>query len=108
MEVIVTGSRIRRPNYDTLQATVTVTEAKQMERRALHQRRPGAEATPGFMAVRVVDVGTSQGTQSVGQTFVNFFGLGSQRTLTLVNGRRYRHPRTAPRRVAACLARRST
>lgn len=31
----------------------------------------------------------SQNAHGVGQTFVNFFGLGSQRTLTLVNGRRF-------------------
>lgn len=88
MEILVTGSRIRRPNYDTLQATV-VTEAQELERRAYTNIGQALEATPGFMQSDASPLSTVQGTQNVGQTFVNFFGLGSQRTLTLVNGRRF-------------------
>ena len=88
MEILVTGSRIKRPNYDTLQATV-VTEAAELERRAYTNVGQALEATPGFMQSDSSPLSTTQGTQTVGQTFVNFFGLGSQRTLTLVNGRRF-------------------
>jgi outer membrane receptor protein involved in Fe transport len=88
MEILVTGSRIKRPNYDTLQATV-VTEAEELERRAYTNVGQALEATPGFMQSDSSPLSTTQGTQNVGQTFVNFFGLGSQRTLTLVNGRRF-------------------
>ena len=88
MEILVTGSRIRRPNYDTLQATV-VTEAEELERRAYTNVGQALEATPGFMESDSSPLSTVQGPQTVGQTFVNFFGLGSQRTLTLVNGRRF-------------------
>jgi iron complex outermembrane recepter protein len=88
MEVIVTGSRIRRPGFDTLQAAA-VTEREEMERRAYTNVGQALEATPGFMQSDSSPVGLSQGNQSVGQTFVNLFGLGSQRTLTLVNGRRF-------------------
>ena len=88
MEILVTGSRIKRPNYDTLQATV-VTEAAELERRAYTNVGQALEATPGFMQSDSSPLSTTQSTQTVGQTFVNFFGLGSQRTLTLVNGRRF-------------------
>lgn len=88
MEVIVTGSRIKRPGFDTLQAAA-VTQREEMERRAYTNVGQALEATPGFMQSDSSPVGLSQGNQSVGQTFVNLFGLGSQRTLTLVNGRRF-------------------
>lgn len=88
MEVIVTGSRIKRPNYDTLQS-VTVTDAAEMDRRAYTNIGQALEATPGFMESESTTIGTSQNNQGAGQTFVNFFGLGSSRTLTLLNGRRF-------------------
>jgi iron complex outermembrane receptor protein len=94
MEVIVTGSRIRRPGYDTLQATV-VTDSKELEKRAYTNLGQALQNTPGFMLSDASALSSTQGTQTVGQTFVNFFGLGSQRTLTLVNGRRYVSSNTA-------------
>ena len=47
MEIVVTGSRIRRPGFDTLQATVT-SDAKQTRAARLHQRRAGAERSAGI------------------------------------------------------------
>ena len=66
-----------------------MTEAEELERRAYTNVGQALEATPGFMESDSSPLSTVQGTQTVGQTFVNFFGLGSQRTLTLVNGRRF-------------------
>lgn len=87
-EVIVTGSRIKRPGFDTLQAAL-VTDANEISQRAYTNLGEALEATPGFLPSDSSPSSTAQGTHSVGQTFVNFFGLGSQRTLTLVNGRRF-------------------
>lgn len=88
MEVIVTGSRIKRPGFDTLQATL-VTDSTEIERRAYTNVGQALEETPGFMQSDSTPMSTRQSNQGVGQTFVNFFGLGSQRTLTLQNGRRF-------------------
>src|SRR5688572_31630639 len=52
MEILVTGSRIRRPNYDTLQATV-VTEADELERRAYTNVGQALEATPDRKSTRL-------------------------------------------------------
>lgn len=87
-EVVVTGSRIKRTGFDTLQAAV-VTDSAEMERRAYTNVGQALEATPGFFPSDSSPLGTGQSNQGIGQTFVNFFGLGSQRTLTLVNGRRF-------------------
>jgi len=87
-EVVVTGSRIKRAGFDTLQAAI-VTDSGELERRAYSNVGEALQATPGFMQSDSSPVGTGQSAQGVGQTFVNFFGLGSQRTLTLVNGRRF-------------------
>lgn len=88
MEIVVTGSRIRRPGFDTLQATVT-SDAKQLERRGYTNVAQALNDQPGFGIADASDVGSQQGTHSAGQSFVNLFSLGSQRTLVLVNGRRY-------------------
>ncbi|HEX7114856.1 MAG TPA: TonB-dependent receptor [Steroidobacter sp.] len=88
MEVIVTGSRIRRAGYDTLQATL-VSDSEQIERRGYTNVSEALNDLPGFAPSGADVVGSSQATHNVGQTFVDLFNLGSQRTLVLVNGRRY-------------------
>ncbi|MGH8236591.1 MAG: TonB-dependent receptor domain-containing protein [Steroidobacteraceae bacterium] len=88
-EMIVTGSRLHAlTGFDTLQAA-TVTDSEEIERRAYTNVAQALEATPGFVPSDASPVGTTQGTHSVGQSFVNLYGLGSQRTLTLLNGRRF-------------------
>lgn len=86
--IVVTGSRIRRPGFDTLEAAL-VTDSGQIERRGYTNIIQALDDTPGFVESGVNPVGTSQGTFNAGQSFANFFGLGTQRTLTLVNGRRF-------------------
>lgn len=85
-EVLVTGTRIKRAGFDTLQAAV-VTDAEEFERRGYLNVGQALEATPGFAAG--VNGTGGQSTFGPAQTFVNFFGLGTNRTLTLVNGRRF-------------------
>lgn len=87
-EVTVTGSRIERAGFDTLQAA-TVVSSQQIERRGYTNVLDALQDTPGFGSPGNSPMQTTQGFQTLGQSFANFFGLGSQRTLTLVNGRRF-------------------
>lgn len=87
-DVVVTGSRIQRPGFDTLQAA-TSTDAEEIERRSYTNVLEALQDTPGFAPAASSQIGTSQGTLGIAQSFANFFGLGSQRTLSLVNGRRF-------------------
>ncbi len=86
--IIVTGSRIERTGVDTIQAA-SVTDEAEIERRAYTNLIQALSDTPGFAAPANSQIGTSQGQLGVAQSFSNFLGLGSQRTLTLVNGRRF-------------------
>ncbi len=87
-DVIVTGSRIARPGFDTLEAA-TSTDSAEIARRGYNNVLDALQATPGFGPAANSPLGTSQGNLGIAQSYANFFGLGSQRTLTLVNGRRF-------------------
>ena len=83
-KVTVTGSRINRAGFDTLEpATVVTREA--IEKLGI-TNIADALRMPGF-GVGITPEG-GQSSFGVGVNFVNRFGLGSARTLTLVNGRR--------------------
>jgi outer membrane receptor protein involved in Fe transport len=85
-EVVVTGSRIVRAGYDTLEPATVVT-AEYIESRGLTNVADALNETPGFGAGVTPEGG--QSTFGPGLNFVNRFGLGSNRTLTLINGRRF-------------------
>jgi outer membrane receptor protein involved in Fe transport len=85
-EVTVTGSRIKRAGFDTLEPAVVVSEAY-LKDRGLTNVADALNEIPGF-GVGVTPEGGQSGF-GVAVNFVNRFGLGSNRTLTLVNGRRY-------------------
>ena len=86
--VFVTGTRIVREGVDTIRSA-TVTDEAEFERRAYTNVIQALSDTPGFAAPANSQVQTTQSALGVAQSFSNFFGLGSQRTLTLVNGRRF-------------------
>jgi outer membrane receptor protein involved in Fe transport len=86
--VTVTGTRIERPGYDTLEA-ISVTRAKQIADRGYTNALQVLQATPGFGVPGSSALSPSQGRLGIGQSFANYFGLGSQRTLTLVDGQRF-------------------
>lgn len=86
--ITVTGSRIKRPGYDTLESMST-TYSEQIENRGYTNVLQALQATPGFGVPGSSPFGDEQGRLSIGQSYANFFGLGSQRTLTLVNGQRF-------------------
>lgn len=93
--IIVTGSRIPRPNFDSAQPVV-VLGSDQIEQRGYTNLADALEELPAFGVPGSSPVGGGQaGPFGSGQNFVNFFGLGDQRTLTLVNGRRFVSSNTA-------------
>ena len=91
--IVVTGSRISRPNYDTVEPSVVV-DSEQIEARGFETLGQALNEQPSFGVPGSSPVGGQSGFGQ-GQSFVNFLGLGSQRTLTLVNGRRFVGSNTA-------------
>ncbi len=86
-EVVVTGSRIARPAEERLQPT-TVVDSEYIEKRSYTNAIEALQEVPGFGAPGS-SLNGPQNTFGAGQSFANYFSLGSQRTLTLVNGRRF-------------------
>lgn len=85
-EVVVTGSRIKRTGFDTVNPA-TVVDSEFLELRSFGNVAQALNELPSFGIPGASENGGQAG-QNVGQNFVNAFGLGSQRTLTLINGRR--------------------
>ncbi|MFL6753955.1 MAG: TonB-dependent receptor plug domain-containing protein, partial [Sphingomicrobium sp.] len=93
--IVVTGSRIARPNFDTVQPS-TVLNSQAIEQRGFVNAADALNELPQFGIPGSSPVGAAQGGAfGTGQSFVNFLGLGSQRTLVLVNGRRFVSSNTA-------------
>lgn len=84
--IVVTGSRIGRVEFDTVRPAVNV-DAEVFEKRAFTNVAQALNEVPAF-GVGVDPTGDQSGF-SPGQNFVDLFDLGTQRTLTLVNGRRF-------------------
>jgi len=93
--IVVTGSRIAKPNIDTIQPS-TVLNSQAIEQRGFVNAADALNELPQFGIPGSSPVGAAQGGAfGTGQSFVNFLGLGSQRTLVLVNGRRFISSNTA-------------
>jgi outer membrane receptor protein involved in Fe transport len=84
-DIVVTGSRIRLPNIQNVEPTVTVDSAY-IEARNLTNVADALNEIPGFRGSVTPD--GAQGSFGQGVNFINSFGLGSNRSLTLLNGRR--------------------
>jgi len=86
-EVVVTGSRIQRVGTFTSPTPVTTTAREELEAAAPSTLAAGLQTLPS------VNVGggptAGGGTANGGQNFLSLRGLGSDRTLTLVDGRRF-------------------
>lgn len=91
--IIVTGSRISRANFDTVEPSVVIS-GDQIESRGFETLGQALNELPAFGVPGSSPVG-AQSSFGPGQSFVNFLGLGSERTLTLVNGRRFVGSNTA-------------
>jgi outer membrane receptor protein involved in Fe transport len=87
--IVITGSRIPKPNYDTIQPA-TVLSSQAIDQRGFVNAADALNELPQFGIPGSSPVGgNGGGAFGAGQSFVNFLGLGSQRTLVLVNGRRF-------------------
>jgi iron complex outermembrane recepter protein len=87
-EVVVTGSRIARPEFDNLEPTTTV-DSKTFDQRGYLDVGQALSELPEFGVAPGSAANTQNGFGGIAQSFVDLYGLGSQRTLTLVNGRRF-------------------
>lgn len=85
VDVVVTGSRIRRSSLDRLEPTVSI-DSQYLQNRGLTNIADALNEIPGFRGS--VTPNGAQGSFGQGVNFLNSFGLGSNRTLTLINGRR--------------------
>jgi iron complex outermembrane receptor protein len=85
--IVVTGSRIARPNFDTVEPSVVVS-SEEIENRGFETLGQALNELPAFGVPGSSPIGI-QSSFGPGQSFVNFLGLGDQRTLTLVNGNRF-------------------
>ena len=83
--ITVTGTRIRRAGFDTLEPAIVV-DQDYLKYRGLTNVADAINELPGF-GVGVTPEGGQSGF-GVAVNFVNRFGLGTNRTLTLINGRR--------------------
>src|SRR5580692_8714204 len=92
-EVVVTGSRIARPEFDNLEPTASV-DSKTFDQRGYLDVGQALSELPAFGTSPSSSANTQSGF-GIAQSFVDLYGLGSQRTLTLVNGRRFVSSSTA-------------
>ncbi|MDE2450574.1 MAG: TonB-dependent receptor [Gammaproteobacteria bacterium] len=92
-EIVITGSRIARGVNDTLQPTIEVS-SQTFEARGYTNVSQALDELPQF-GVPPTSQQNQQSAFSVGQSFVDLYSLGSQRTLTLVNSRRFVSSNTA-------------
>ena len=92
-EVVVTGSRIARSEYEVAQP-VTIIYGEEYANRGYTNAADALFDVPGIGVTNSLTSGSggnfgNQSGLSVGQSLANNFGLGSGRTLVLVNGRRF-------------------
>jgi outer membrane receptor protein involved in Fe transport len=83
--VVVTASRLVRAGFDTLEPAFTV-DRDYVTARGLTNIADALNELPGFGIGATPEGG--QSTFGVGLNFVNRFGLGTARTLTVIDGRR--------------------
>lgn len=86
-DVVVTGTRIRRSQTST-SAPITAIDQEVMNERGFVQA--GQALNQNTSVIPSTPMADGSGSQSGdGQQYPNLFGLGTGRTLTLVNGRRF-------------------
>ncbi|EZP50845.1 TonB-dependent receptor domain-containing protein [Sphingomonas sp. RIT328] len=85
--IIVTGSRIRRTAAD-LDQPAEVLGSAEIAQRGYTDLGRALQELPAFGVPANSQIG-SQGSYNAGASFANLYNLGSQRTLSLVNGQRF-------------------
>ncbi|QOC22834.1 TonB-dependent receptor [Wenzhouxiangella sp. AB-CW3] len=88
--IVVTGSRIRSIDMVTTQPVTTI-DSDYLTERGQVNVQDAVTDIPGVSAAAspILPSNTAAAGQGLGQRTINLFGLGSQRTLTLVNGSRF-------------------
>ena len=86
--IVVTGSRIAHTRGDTI-SPVSVITSKDLDTRGFSTLADALNEQPQFGIPGSSPVGDAQSGFGPGQNFINFLGLGSQRTLVLVDGQRF-------------------
>jgi outer membrane receptor protein involved in Fe transport len=84
--VVVTGSRIRRTDLTSAQPIQVIT-SQSIDERGFTNVADAVNELPSS-GIPINPIG-DQGSFGTGRNFINIFNLGSNRTLTLVNGRRF-------------------
>ena len=92
-EVVITGSRIARPDLDRLEPT-TVVKSELFDERGYTDVGQALQELPAF-GIQPSSAVNQQAGFGIAQSFVDLYSLGSQRTLTLINGRRFVSSSTA-------------
>ncbi len=82
-EVVVTGSRIATPNLDSI-SPVTAVTSEEIKQTGVTRIEDLINSLPQVVA----DQGSGISMGSNGTATINLRGLGAQRTLVLINGRR--------------------
>jgi outer membrane receptor protein involved in Fe transport len=85
-EIVVTGSRLSQKRVTDLPTTVL--SGQTIQDQGYTNIGQALTNSPNFGVPGSSNIG-SQGSFGAGQTFVNMYDLGAQRTLTLVNGNRF-------------------
>lgn len=84
--ITVTGSRIKNPSVENLEPTQFITDTYISDRNFIN----AADALNDLPVIRgSVTPNGGQGNNNPGVNFIDIFDLGTARTLTLVNGRRF-------------------
>jgi len=86
-DIVVTGSRIPRAGFDTLQPAQIIS-GQLLDDRAFLNAASALNELSAFGTPGSSNTGQQSAT-NIGQQFVNLYNLGAQRTLVLVNGRRF-------------------
>ena len=86
--VIVTGTRLQRTSFDTTQPSTSF-DSDFILNNGFNNTSEAILALPqmGLTGTSLADA-SGDADRNVGQTFANLYNLGTQRTLTLINGRR--------------------
>jgi hypothetical protein len=85
-DIVVTGSRVRLPNLRS-QYPIASVGSQYVEDRNLTNIADALNEQPGFR--NSITPNGAQNSFGQGVNFANGYGLGSNRTLTLINGRRF-------------------
>ena len=92
-EIVVTGSRIARPDLDRLEPT-TIVSSQTFDERGYLDVGQALSEVPAF-GIQPSSAVNTQAAFGIAQSFVDLYSLGSQRTLVLINGRRFVSSNTA-------------